>query len=98
MNLMPNDALLLVLQHRYAGKAWCYNGDGYQGLRWTDDEPKPSEAHLFAQVEDVMTEIAEQKQAQADAAQAKQEATASARTKLAALGLTDEEVSALLGG
>jgi len=98
--MMPQttDPLLLVLQHRFAGKAWCYNGEGYDGVHWSDDEPKPTEKQLLAQVSAVETEIAEQKQAFADAEAARKQATVSAKAKLAALGLTDDEINALLGG
>lgn len=84
------DKIKTVLLHRYAGKAWCYNGDGIEGLHWTDSTPKPTEKQLLDQFDDVMAEI----QAQRAAAQ---NAKQSARNKLAALGLTEAEVNALVG-
>jgi hypothetical protein len=94
---IADDQLLTVLFRRYAGKAWCYNGDGYAGLAWTDEEPKPTEQELLAQFADVEAEIVAEKQAQAEVAAQKDAAKQSARTKLAALGLSEAEVNALLG-
>ena len=88
--MTDNDKLRLVLINRYGGKAWCYNGDGYEGIAWTDSTPKPSEQELLDKYDDVVDEI----QAAADA---KVAALASARAKLAALGLTEAEVKALVG-
>lgn len=85
-----NDNLLIVLQHRYAGKSWCYNGDGYEGLHWTDEAPKPTEDELLSQLDDVNDEIVERNKARADA-------SLSAKTKLRKLGLTDDEIAALVG-
>jgi hypothetical protein len=84
------DKIAIVLLNRYAGKAWCYNHDGYEGIRWTDSSPKPTEAELLAQFDEVKAEI--------DARRAAENAArASALTKLAALGLSEAEVAALLG-
>jgi len=84
------DKLLTVLLHRYAGKAWCYNHEGYEGIRWTDSMPKPTDQELLDQFDDVAAEIAAEKLARQNAAE-------SARAKLAALGLTDDEIAALVG-
>lgn len=88
--IMKHDPLLLVLQHRYAGKAWCYNGDGIEGLRWSDETRQPTEAELLSQLDEVMKEIEATNQA-------RQAASVSARAKLSALGLTEAELAALLG-
>jgi hypothetical protein len=85
------DEIATVLHARYAGKSWCYNHSGYDGLHWTDGSTKPTEAELLAEYESV---VAEQRAARA----AHDAARASALTKLAALGLTEAEVAALLGG
>lgn len=60
-----------------------------------DRDMTPDEKAVY----DAWAQLAEQEQAAvAAAAAAKAAALASARTKLAALGLTDAEVAALLGG
>jgi hypothetical protein len=85
------DKIKTVLFHRYAGKAWCYNGDGYEGVHWSDSMKKPTEKELLEQFDDVMAEIEAEKLA-------RQNASESARAKLAALGLTEAEVKAIIGG
>ena len=84
------DKIKIVLLHRYAGKAWCYNGDGYQGVHWSDSMPKPTEQELLNQYDDVAAEIEAEKIA-------RQNASESAKAKLASLGLTDAEIKALVG-
>jgi len=79
-----------VLTRRHKGREWVLNGDDYEGLTMLDDGSKPSKASLDAAWPDVQAEIA----AEAAAATA---AAASGRAKLAALGLTDDEINALLG-
>ena len=76
-----------VLKRRYKGKEWTLDGDEYTGLTWLDDSPKPSKATLDGLWAEVQQEIADEKIAKA-------EAKASA---LAKLGLTADEVQALLG-
>lgn len=84
------DKIKTVLLHRYAGKLWCYNGDGYDGLHWTDNEPKPTEKQLLSQFDDVIAEIKALNEQ-------REQASLSAKTKLKNLGLTDEEITALVG-
>lgn len=79
-----------ILSTNYAGKQWSLNGDSYDGLDWLDSSPKPTQAELDA--------LWESTQAQAQAkAQAIIDTKASALAKLAALGLTQDEVKSLIG-
>lgn len=79
-----------VLTRRYAGREWKLDGDDYAGLTMLDDGPKPSKKEL----EDLWPSVAAEIAAEVDGRAA---AKASARAKLAALGLTEAEVVALLG-
>jgi len=80
----------LILTTNYAGKQWTLNGDSYDGLTWLDSSTKPTQAELDALWESTKA------QAEADA-QAAIDTKASALAKLAALGLTEDEVKALVG-
>jgi hypothetical protein len=80
----------LILSVNYVGKKWELNGDSYEGLVWLDSSPKPTQAELDALWESTQAQVAEQK-AQAIAVKE------SALAKLAALGLTQDEVKALVG-
>jgi hypothetical protein len=79
-----------VLTANYEGSAWSLNGESYDGLTWLSDTPKPTQAELDAAWPAVQ-------QAQADAVAAKEAARQSAIDKLAALGLTVDEISAAFG-
>lgn len=79
-----------VLTANYPDAEWTLNGDDYDGLTWLSDTPKPSQADLDAAWPAVQ-------QAQAAAVAAKEAARQSGIEKLAALGLTVEEVSAVFG-
>ena len=79
-----------VLVANYAGAEWTLLANDYDTLRWYDDTPKPSQAELDAAWPAVQ-------QAQADAVAAKEAARQSAMDKLAALGLTVDEISAAFG-
>ena len=79
-----------VLLKLYPDSQWSLRGDTYDGLTWLDDTPKPSQAELDAAWPAVQ-------QAQADAVAAKEAARQSAIDKLAALGLTVDEISAAFG-
>ncbi len=35
-----------ILSKAYPNKAWTMEGDAYEGLRWLDDSPKPSQEEL----------------------------------------------------
>jgi len=79
-----------VLVANYAGAEWTLLANDYDTLRWYDDTPKPSQAELDAAWPAVQ-------QAEADAVAAKETARQSAIDKLAALGLTVDEISAAFG-
>jgi hypothetical protein len=66
------------------------NGDEYDGLTWLSDTPKPSKAELDALWPEVKAEIEAEREA-------KESARVSALGKLAALGLTEAEIQALVG-
>lgn len=80
----------LILTTNYADKQWILVGTDYAGLDWKDGAPKPTQAELDALWESTQAQIATQKQAAIDT-------KASALAKLAALGLTQDEVKALVG-
>jgi hypothetical protein len=81
----------VVLARRHVGREWKLEGDDYEGLTMLDGGEKPSKASLDNAWDDVKAEIiAEQ--------EAKLAAKASALAKLAALGLTEDEVNAIIGG
>jgi len=79
-----------VLTANYAGAQWAINANDYDTLEWYDDTPKPSQAELDAAWPAVQ-------QAEADAVAAKETARQSAISKLAAMGLTVDEISAAFG-
>jgi len=80
----------LILTTNYAGKQWILVGTDYEGLDWHDESPKPTQAELDALWESTQAQVAA-------AAQAKIDAKQTALSKLAALGLTQDEVKALIG-
>jgi len=74
------------------GVEWTMDGDDVENITWhTPDVAPLTRAEVDA-------EVARLEQAAEAAAAEKAAAVESARAKLAALGLTDVEVSALLGG
>lgn len=79
-----------VLVANYPGSEWTLEGDTYDGLTWLSDTPKPSQAELDEAWPAVQ-------QARQDALDAKVAARQSAIDKLAALGLTVDEISAAFG-
>ena len=79
-----------VLSKNYPDAEWKLDGDTHDGLTWLSDTPKPTQAELDAAWPAVQ-------QAQADAVAAKEAARQSAISKLAALGLTVDEISAAFG-
>jgi len=79
-----------VLTANYAGAQWSLTDNDYDTLDWLSDSPKPTQAELDAAWPAVQ-------QQQADAVTAKEAARQSAIDKLAALGLTVDEISAAFG-
>ena len=79
-----------ILSIKYPNATWSLDGDDYEGLSWSSDTPKPTKKQL----EDLWPEVQADLQAKA---QTKIEAKASAMAKLAALGLTLDEVEAAFG-
>jgi hypothetical protein len=79
-----------VLTRRHAGRIWSLNGNEYNQLVMLDDGETPSKTSLDAAWPAVQAEIAAEQNAQVAA-------RASALAKLSALGLTDDEISALVG-
>jgi len=79
-----------VLTANYPNAEWTLEGHTYDGLTWLSNTSKPTQAELDAAWPAVQ-------QAEADAVAAKQAARQSAISKLAALGLTVDEISAAFG-
>jgi len=79
-----------VIRANYPGSEYVLVGDTYDGLTWLSDTPKPSQAELDAAWPAVQ-------QAAQDVVAAKEAARQSAIDKLAALGLTVDEISAAFG-
>ena len=79
-----------VLTRRHAGRQWKLEGDDYAGLTMLDDGDKPSKKSL----DDAWPEVKNEMEVEAAARKA---ASDSARAKLAALGLTQAEIEALVG-
>jgi hypothetical protein len=79
-----------VLTAHYLDKQWHMVGNDYEGLTWLSDTPKPTQQEL----EDAWPAV---QQAQADAIAADAAAKQSAIDKLAALGLSVDEIRAAFG-
>ena len=79
-----------VLDANYPDAEWTLDGDTYEGLTWLSDSPKPTQQELDAAWPAVQ-------QAQADAVAADAAAKQSAIDKLAALGLSVDEIRAAFG-
>ena len=77
-----------ILKHKYSDSIWTLNGDEYKGLTWLSDTPKPTKATLDGLWDEVLEELEAKKEAKASAKTA-------AQAKLAALGLTLEDLTAL---
>jgi hypothetical protein len=77
-----------ILTVKYAGSEWTLDGDNYSGLTWLSDSTKPSKKQLEDLWPEVQAELASKEQAKIDA-------KVSLLAKLAALGLTEEEIAAL---
>jgi len=72
------------------GVEWTMNGDDVEGIIWHTPDVQPLTA------KEVAAEVKRLEQAEIDEAAAKAAARESAEAKLAALGLTADEVAALL--
>jgi hypothetical protein len=79
-----------ILSRRFPDAQWHMNADDYDQLVWLSDTPKPSREELDSLWSEVQTEIVAEAQAKIDARE-------SALVKLAALGLDESEIKALLG-
>ena len=79
-----------VLSENYPDAIWELDGDAYEGLTWLSDTPKPTQAELDAAWPAVQ-------QAKADAVAAEEATRQSAVDKLAALGLTVDEIRVAFG-
>jgi len=79
-----------ILTVNYPTAQWTLNGDSYEGLTWYSDTPKPTQAELDALWESTQAAVAAKEQTAKDT-------KASALAKLAALGLTQDEIKALVG-
>jgi DNA-binding NarL/FixJ family response regulator len=78
----------LTLVKKYPEAEWVLVGTDYEGLEWLDDSPKPTKKELLA----LWPDVEETVQAEQNA---KTTARESALSKLAALGLTEEEIASL---
>ena len=80
----------LTLTHMRPSEEWTLDGDGYEGLTWLSETPKPTEAEIKAAEPAALA-------AAVDAEAAKVAARESAIAKLSALGLNIVEVNAIVG-
>ena len=78
----------MTLNYLRPGEEWTLDGDTYEGLTWLSDTPKPTEAEITAAWPDAQ-------QAAIDEAEAKAAQRDAALAKLAALGLTVDDLTAL---
>jgi hypothetical protein len=79
----------LILCTNYAGKQWSV-GETYDSLQWFDESLKPTQAELDALWESTQAAAMAKEQSAKDV-------KASALAKLSALGLTQDEIKALVG-
>lgn len=79
-----------ILSKKYPNENWIMDGDEYAGLTWLSDTPKPSKKTLDDSWDEVKLAILAEKN---HAIALKESAIA----KLAALGLTVDEVKAIIG-
>lgn len=80
----------IVLATNYPDAEYMLVGDDYDGLTWLSDTPKPTQQEL----DDAWPAV---QQAQADAIAANAASKQSAIDKLAALGLTVDEIRVAFG-
>jgi hypothetical protein len=77
-----------ILMAKYPSSEWTLIGKDYEGLTWLSDSTKPTEEELINLWAEVEAELAAKEEAKIDA-------KVSLLAKLAALGLTEEEIAAL---
>ena len=78
-----------ILSNKFNGAEWILDGESYEGLQWLSETPKkPTLAKLTQLWPDVQS-------AQIAEANAKVAVRESALAKLAALGLTADEIASL---
>ena len=77
-----------ILSSKFNGAEWTLNGDDYSGLTWLSESEKPT----LEELENLWEEVEGELQAKADAVVATR---SSALAKLAAIGLTPEEIASL---
>lgn len=81
--------IALTLMHIRPGEEWTLDGETYDGLTWHSKTEKPTEAELKKAWKSLEPELLL-------AEENKKEAKDSALKKLAKLGLTEDEISALI--
>ena len=77
-----------ILRQNYPTAEWTLNGDNYEGLTWLSESEKPT----LEELENLWVEVEGELQAETDA---KAATRSSALAKLAAIGLTPEEIASL---
>jgi hypothetical protein len=77
-----------ILKRKYPNNEWILDGDNYEGLTWLSDTPKPTKKQL----DDLWAEVQAEIEAEGEA---KVQAKEAAEAKLAALGLTADDLKAL---
>ena len=80
----------IALSRKHPGREWTLNGNDYDSLVILDGGPKPTKKSLDDAWPTIQAEIAAE-------VEAKIEARQSALNKLSALGLTQNEIAALVG-
>jgi len=82
--------IAFTLTYSHSGSEWTLDGNDYAGLTWLSDTPKPTEQEL---TDAYPLAVAARDKEVAD----KDAARVSAVAKLAALGLNEAEVLAIVG-
>ncbi len=77
-----------ILSNKFIGSEWTLSGENYEGLTWLSESEKPT----LEELENLWEEVESELQAQADAVVA---IRSNALAKLAAIGLTPEEIASL---
>ena len=80
----------LILFKKFPDAQWLLEGDDYEGLVWLSETDKPSKKTLDDLWETVKAEVIAEKEN-------KTNFKLTAITKLAALGLTEDEAKAIIG-